>query len=454
MISTVKRNIILQIPKLSRISPKHRELIFNSSWMLSERVLRIISGVFVGIYVARYLGPENYGVLSYAIAIAAFVMCISKVGMDSVLVRELALHPHPTSQLTGTAFRIMLIASFFCILITFIVVWNTNEPMDVKSYLTIVILGALFTPFLVADYLFQSLNKAKYSSICKTLTLTITSITKLALIYTQSPLLYFVFVVTAEHAILAFALLVISKHRGLGISLLRFNATVARNLLKSSWPMVLSALAILIQTRIDQVMIANMLSLEQLGIYSASVRIYEAWLIIPYTITISLLPTLAQTREINKAVYLARITQTLRLLIWSCIIVSIFLSITSEFLINLAFGSSYDSSSTILAIIIWGSIFSTMGSVSSRYLNIERMEKKIAYRTILTSLVNISINLVLIPELGLIGASLATVISLFLGNYVIDLLDQDLRELFKIKNRSIIGNPFTDRKYFQGLKSP
>ena len=89
-------------------SPVVKRYLLNTSWVMAEQVFRIISAVFVGIYIARYLGPENFGILSYSLSIAAFVMAISRLGMDAVLVRELVNKPERHSQLLGTAFWLML----------------------------------------------------------------------------------------------------------------------------------------------------------------------------------------------------------------------------------------------------------------------------------------------------------------------------------------------------------
>ncbi len=78
----------------------------NSSWLVCDQVLRMIAGLAVGIWMARYLGPERYGWLSYALAVVGLVSSFTSLGVNAVLVRELVKTPAETEAWMGTAFFI------------------------------------------------------------------------------------------------------------------------------------------------------------------------------------------------------------------------------------------------------------------------------------------------------------------------------------------------------------
>lgn len=410
---------------------------------MAEQFLRILSGVFVGIYIARYLGPEQFGVLSYILAISTFMIAISRLGMDAILVRELVSTPERKQMLMGTAFWMMFVAALFCYLLVGIVVWSTGEIVSVKIYASIIAVGTIFCSFLVVDFYFQSQVKAKYSAICKSIALFLMSIAKLYLVFVQADLIWFVCAFLMDHVVLA-VIFIVAAIGNRNISFFKFFCgQQAKQMLKSAWPLVLGAVAIQVYMRIDQVMIRNMLGLHEVGIYSAAVRIYEAWAIVTAVITVSLLPAIVKLKQGDEGNYHKRLTQLFRLVIWMSVLAAVVVSLISEHLMVLAFGEEYRESAPVVDIVMWTAVFAAMGSVSARYLNVEKMEKKFALRTALAAVLNVGLNLLLIPVYGVKGAAIATLVCTFFANYMMDWFDQDLKSLLKIKHRAMFGHPFS-----------
>ncbi|MGH8386146.1 MAG: flippase, partial [Pseudomonas sp.] len=255
---------------------------------MTEQLLRLFSGVFVGIYIARYLGPDQFGALSYVLTISALLIGVSRMGMDSVLTRDLVQKPDRKQELMGTAFWIMTITAAICYALTATTIYNIQEDNETKLYALIIAGSTFFTSFLVIDFYFQSQIQAKYSSLCKSTSLIITSCTKLLLIFYKSNLIWFVVITALEQAILAIFLIVVFARTNFLTFFFKFNTQDAKEMLVSCWPMVVSSVAILIYMRIDQIMIRHMLGLREVGIYSAAAKLFDAWFLLPYTLTISL----------------------------------------------------------------------------------------------------------------------------------------------------------------------
>lgn len=404
---------------------------------MAEQLLRILSGVFVGIYVARYLGPEQFGVLSYVLAISAFMLGVARLGMDAVLVRELVNSPEKNNQLMGTAFWLMLLAALACYIVAALGISLIDEVSSIKFYAYIVSASTFFTSFLVIDYFYQSKIKAKYPAICKTLTLLLMSIAKLGLIFASADLFWFAVAALLDHVVLA-ALLSFAVVKTHTVNFLKyFSLDDAKSLLKSAWPMVLTALASMIFMRIDQVMIRSMLGMHELGIYSAAVKVYESWIILPYVITISLLPAIVKLKQGDEQNYHRKLCHLFRVVIWLSVLAAIIVSLLSTPIMTIAFGSRYTQSASVLSILMWTAAFASMSSVSARYFNAENMEKKIALRTAIAAAANIGLNLLLIPQYGIKGAAIATFSCVFFTAYAMDWADKDLRILLKLKHRAI-----------------
>lgn len=409
----------------------------NSLWMLAEQFLRILSGIFVGIYIARYLGPEQFGVLSYSLALSAFAITVSRLGMDAILIRELVHDKFKVRALVGTAFWLMVTAAAICYVLGSILVWNSGADIKEKVYISILLVSPFFTAFLAIDYFFQSRVEAKYPSICKTFVLMGMSLVKLGMILLSAELFWFVVASLLDHALLAALLLNAYLSRKAPVFFGALDLSVAKKMLKSAWPMVLSAVAILLYMRIDQIMIRHMLGVAEVGIYSAAVKIYETWMVLPYVISVSLLPLMAKLKLDNEQLYVERITQIFRFVIWLSALAALTVFAIGEHLVVLTFGEAYRESSGVINIVMWAAVFAAMGSVSARYFNIEHMEKKIALRTVVAAVINVVLNFALIPAYGIYGAAVATLVCTCFANYVMDWFDRDLRTLLRIKHRAM-----------------
>lgn len=413
--------------------------------MMAEQLLRILSGVFVGIYIARYLGPEDFGVLSYVLAISTFIIAISRLGMDAILVRELVSHPEKKQALMGTAFWMMFITAIVCSSIVAAVVWSIGELPAVKLYASIISMSAIFASALVVDYCFQSEVRANVSAICKSITLFLMSFVKLYLIYIQADLVWFVYAFLMDNAVLAAMFLLAAAQQGRVGFIKCFCWEDAKSMLVSAWPLVLGAVSIQIYMRIDQIMIRNILGLNDVGLYSAAVRIYEAWAIVITILTVSLLPAIVKLKQGSEKNYHKRMTQLFRFVIWVSVGAALFVLIVSEHLMVFAFGGEYRASAPVVDIIMWTAVFAAMGSVSARYFNVERMERKFAVRTALAAVLNVGLNFMLIPLYGIKGAALSTLFCTFFANYLMDWFDKDLITLLNIKHRAIFG-PITQMR--------
>lgn len=406
--------------------------------MLLEQFLRMFSGVFVGIYMARHLGPEQFGVLSYILAITAIFVTVARMGMDSVLVRELTKNPIEKMQLLGTAFWMMMTSSFLCYFILLVINSIVSENQEIERFIIIVGGSVLFTPALLFEYLYQSETRAKYSTFVKTLVLFIISVLKVVLIIENSDLLYFVIASLLEQVLLAIFLTTsfIATHRLNFLN--KFKVCYAKELFDSAWPVILASLAVLVYMRIDQVMIREMLGLEEVGLYSAAGKLLSAWIVIPYIISISLLPTIVTLKQGDPKIYEKRLSQLFRVTLWLCVAISLIVTFFGEDIIVFTFGESYRGSISVATLLMWSSIFVTMGSISARYFTVEKMEKKIAFRTVLSAFINVILNYLLIPIYGITGAAIATLITNFVSSYLLDWFDKDLKILLKIKHNSLL----------------
>jgi O-antigen/teichoic acid export membrane protein len=410
----------------------------NSSWMLAEQGIKLTSAIFVGIYIARYLGPEKFGILSYALATVSIFLSLSRLGMEAILVRELTSHHSEKALYIGTSFLLMFVGSTASLFTITGLTGLISIDDQTIVYTWVISIGIIFQPFLVFDYAFQSEAKAKLSSIGKSSILLIISIFRIFLVHFEADLIWFAISYAIEHMLVAIILLLVYTKDNYPNSIMSFSANLVKPLLARSWPMLMSGIAGMILLRVDQIMIRILLDEKHLGLYAAAAKIYQGWVSFPFILSLSLLPMLIKLKKASPSKYENSMTIFFSMVFWFCILVSIFVTIFKDTIIDLTFGPKFEASSNALVIMIWASAFSAIGFMSARYMIVEGMEKKIARRNWIAITINIPLNYILIPIFNIEGAAIASLASLIVVHYFIDIADDDLRQLLRIKNNSIL----------------
>jgi O-antigen/teichoic acid export membrane protein len=409
----------------------------NTSWLFTEKILRLLISFVVTVLVVRYLGPEQFGLLSYAISFYGLFSTISILGLENISIRELVKYPGRRDDILGSAFLLRLIGGIVTIILIALTLFISGEPTEISILILIISTSAIFQSFSVIDYYFRAEVKAKYSVYVMMASVLFTSLLKILLIILKAPLIYFAIVLSVEFFAMAAGFLLVYKYNKLKIINWNFREETAMNLLKDSWPLILSGLVIAIYTKIDQVMIKNMLDSKELGNYAAAVRLSEAWYFIPIALTNSLFPAIVNAKKLSNKFYLNRMQKLYDILAWIAITIAVPVSIFSGDIINIIFGSEFQSAAPVLTIYIWAGVAVFLGVASSQYLITENFTKLSFFRTLIGMVINVILNLVLIPKYGIIGAAYATLISYSVAVFSIILFPK-ARKQFSMMMKSIL----------------
>jgi len=218
----------------------------------------------------------------------------------------------------------------------------------------------------------------------------------------------------------------------------KFDRTTAILYLKNIWPLVFVAVSIHLYSKIDQVMLKHFIDASSVGYYAAALKIIAIVGFIPSVIVSSIYPKIIEAKEKGEEVYLSILEKTYRLVFWINILFIITIFFFSYDIISLLYGKQYIKSGTILILLSFGMIFSAVDTVFTKMLYIEHYERKYLHKSIVGMFVNIMLNYFLIPIYGVNGAVFATIITLFIINYIYDLFDKDLRKLYHLKLKCFI----------------
>ncbi len=416
----------MKIPAIPGFDQQAFEKYFkNTGWLLFGKVLSLV----VGFLIARYLGPATFGELSFADAFAAIFAAIGTLGLDSFIIREIIRHPEKRDEILGTSLAMRLAANLIIIpvsLITYLIFhyFSGNPGGNSLAILVSICASAyLFKSFNIIDSYFQSQVNSKYVVWVQNFCLLFSAVIKIALVYWGAPVIYFAWALVFDSALLAVGLIWMYQRQQMQLQRWTFNWERGKSLLQQSWPLILTAVMISIYMKIDQVMLKSLGS-KEVGIYSAAARISESWYFIPVAIVTSVFPAIIHARKTDMERYYKRLQNLYDLLVGISVPVAILISFSANILIHLLYGEQYAGAGDMLSIHIWSGIFVFLGSASSQYLLAEGYTMISFTRTAVGALVNVLLNLWLIPLYGGWGASVATLIAYGISTFFVLFIPQ------------------------------
>jgi O-antigen/teichoic acid export membrane protein len=410
----------------------------NTFWLFFEKFLRLLSGLVVGALVARYLGPENFGLLNYAMSFVALFITFSALGLDSIVVKYLLVEKKNESEIMGTAFILKFMGALGVLLFVWIATILSNNTSELNLIILVIAASALFQSFGAIDFYFQSKVQSKFVVYANIISLIITALLKLYFIYIEASLFYFALAFTLDAVIVGFGLVFFYASTGNRMFQWTYKFEIAKDLLKQSWPLILASMVIMVYMKIDQIMITEMLGASANGNYAAAVRISETWYFIPMVICSSLFPAIVNSKNRNDGSYEIRLQRLFDLMVVIGLTVAIGITFLGKPLILFLFGEAYSDSINVLTVHVWAGVFVSLGVASSMWLVNENLQKLSFYRTAAGAVVNVVLNFLVIPTYGITGAAFTTLISQFVASMFFDVFYKKTRKNFIMKMKSLL----------------
>lgn len=384
----------------------------NTGWLVADKVFRMGVGLAVGIWIARYLGPENFGLLAYAVAFVSLFSWLSDLGLDRLVVRELLKGRLEPGKILGSAFVLKLIGGFIIVGVATAVARFLN-PGDMLTIVLVAITaaGTIAQAFDVVDYHFQSVVQSKYATLARSAAFQALSLVKLILIFWKAPLVAFAIAGSIEMALTAVLLFIVYRRKGRLVGRWQWDFETATALLRDSWPLMFSSLMIMAYMRIDQVMLKSLSDVQEIGKYAGSVRLSEGWYFVLMAISTSIFPKLVDAHGISEARLESDVRRSYSAVILVGYAFAIPLSLFSTPISNLLYGTDYRGMEGMLAIGAWAGVFVGIALVRGAYCTVRNLNKFLLCSTTLGAVLNIGLNFALLPRYGGRGAAIATLLS-------------------------------------------
>ncbi len=430
--------------QLDKISPGLRRILGNVSWLMVDRVVRMGMGLFVGVWTARYLGPAQFGSLNFAVAYIALFGSVATLGLDGLVVREVLHHPEDRHEILGTTLALRATAGLLAAVAS-IAVLCLIQPHDRQALLLVSIYSVtlVFQAFDTIDAFFQSQVQSKITVWAKNGAFLVVAAIRVALIYTKAPVWAFVSALAGEVVLGAVGLVLGYRLSGGEIFSWRRNRKRAAQLLQQSWPIIFSSMAIMVYMRLDMVMLKMMQGEIAVGLYAAATRISEVWYFIPLAIVSSVSPAIMRAKD-DPDLFYGRLRKLFSLMTLSACTIGTIVALLSGTIVRILYSNSYRGAGPVLAVHVWASVFVFLGCAQSPWDITKNLLKLSMFRTALGAVINVAMNLYLIPRYSAMGAAIATVVSYAISGVFANVFSARTRPIFYMQIRSFVPQRFWD----------
>ncbi len=410
----------------------------NLFWSVTGKIVTILGSLIVGIVVARYLGPAQYGLMNYVISVITIFTIFAQFGFDLIEIREEARKPLLRDYIIGTAFYLRIILALITLGLIAIYVFTYETDVFVRKLVLIYSISVILSAFLVVRNHFTALVWNEYvvkTEISRTI---IGIIIKLVLLWFKASLIWFVWALVIDAFLLASGYALSYRKLIDSPRLWRFHPRIARYLIKQSFPLLLSGAAIVIYQRIDQVMLGNMLDKASVGYYSIAVRFVELLIFIPTIISQTVAPILIRNYQDNRIAYQKNSIIFMNITTWLTVFPAILISLVSFPIVYYTFGKQYLPAVPILSIMSFKAIGAALAQTSGQLIIVEKKQNWVSLRNVIGCIVCVILNYILIRKYNVTGAAVVSIITMFSAGFLANLIIPPYRQIFKMQCHSLL----------------
>lgn len=398
----------------------------NAAWIIGGRIAQAVLALVINMMTARYLGPLNYGLITYASSLVAFVVPIMQLGMSNILVQEIINGPEHEGEILGTSMVLNIISAICC------VVGVTTFTFAVNPTETDTILVCLLYSFMLLaqaleqiQYWYQAKLMSKYTSIISLIAYVLVSGYKIYLLATAKPVYWFALSNALDYAIIAIS--GIALYRKLGGQKLTFSWGVGKQMFSRSRHYILSSMMITVFAQTDKIMIKMMIDETSTGYYGAAVTCAGMTAFVFCAIIDSFRPSIFEGQKLGENVFKYRLTMLYSIVIYLALAQSVAMTILSKWIILFLYGDAYAPAISTLRIIVWYTTFSYLGGAMNIWILAKEKQKYLLWINLSGAIANVALNAILIPIIGINGAAIASLITQIFTNVIVCYIIREIR---------------------------
>jgi O-antigen/teichoic acid export membrane protein len=388
-----------------------QRLVKNTSVLMASQFIGYFLAFFYSIYSARYLGVENFGVLSAALAFAGIFTILTDLGLSTLTVREVARDRSLADKYLGNAVIVKILLSILTFVLIALIGIFSGYPSEKIYVFYFVTLSLIMNSFVgIFNAIFQAYEKMEYQSVGQIINNVLMFVGILMAIGYQLNLVAFAIVYFLASTVTLIYTFIICVRRFI-LPKIKFDFPFWRLMLKEAIPIAISGIFALIAFRVDIVMLEIIKGSVAVGWYSAAYRLMEALLFFPSMYTLAIYPLLSKFYVDSRRSLEISYYKSLKYLTIISLPIATATTLLAPQIILFIYKSSYSESIIALQILIWAIPFIFISYVMGSAIVSVNKQIEVVRITFMTMIINVGLNLVLIPSWGFVGAACVTVIT-------------------------------------------
>ena len=405
---------------------KTSRIVNNAKWIILCKIVQSALQLIVGMLCARYLGPDNYGIINYATSVLAFVIPIMKLGFNETLVHELVKDPDHEGEIMGTALTMNLLSSVVCMMLAygFVSVANRSDTVTI-TVCVLCSISMLFSALEMIQYWFQYKLLAKYPSMVMLISYIAVSAYRIFLLVKSKSIYWFAVTQSIDYGIIGISLIAIYLTKGHRLS---FSFRRAKSMLCVSKSYILASMMVVVFQSTDHIMLTNMIGAGENGLYSAAITCTTIAQFVFVAIVDSFRPVIISKKKENRGDYEKDVSKLYCIIIYLALAQAVAFTVLADFIVKLLYGSEYAGSAMILRILCWQFVFSCMGLVRNVWILAEQKQQYLWIINLSGASANVLLNYLMIPSMGAGGAALATFLTQLFTNFVVGFIVKPIRQ--------------------------
>lgn len=419
-----------------------KKIITNILWLISEKLANAVGTLIITIYVARYLGPSDMGIINFSLAISTIIVPLSQLGADSLIFNRVAKNINSGVTLLNTTRYLRLSISISLVILTILIFYLNG--IDEKNLIVLLLMmcSCVFLSLDVYRHYFDALLKSKFNSIATQIGVYSSFILRFILVKFQASTVFFTipFIISALIPFIIRSIFYKKSIKQLSKKKNTRNKFYLKYILFAGFPLTLSSLSIIFYTRVNQIILGQYTDMYSVGILNAAITLAQGWIFFPLAIITSFFAKIIKDNNSEKFKFGISFLLFIVSIISAFII--LFFYFYSENIITLTYGKEYLLAKEYLYLLSISSFFSIIGTIFYRTIVFSGGYRYIMIKMVLMATINILLNLILIPKYYLHGAVIATLITEILSATLANLF---FKQAYIMK---IIIGSLTPFKYF------
>lgn len=413
------------------------KVVQNLFWATLGKIANLAGGFLVGIFVARYLGPEQYGLMNYVISYVFLFQVLATFGLDSIEIREESKGEMPYNTIIGTAFLLKIFLGLAFMLLAIATSFMFEASTNVVALVSIYALTIVLNSFTVIRNYFTAIVQNKHIVKTEIARVIVGMAIKIFLLAVHAPLIWFIVASTFDFILIASGYCLFYRKEIGNIMEWEYDAACARYLLKESFPLMLTNAAVIVYQRIDQVMIGQILDNASVGFFSVAYRFVEILIYIPMILSQTIMPVLVKVRCESEEKYATKAQQFMNISVWVSLFFSLLMSVMAYWLIRYTFGTAYIPAVAVLQVMSFKAASVALSNTAGAMIVAEGLQKYAIFRDILGCIVCVIMNYYLLPLHGMLAAAYIAIISNVAAGYLADAMIPAYRHLFVKQTKAV-----------------